>query len=215
MTNALITALTALAALSTIGGVILGILQYRARRPLLRATVYVHDISLPILLQTYLRQQWRDGQPSPDPSDKLAVLASLRSYVHLTLQNRGREKISALTLTIMDRTSQYVFQVDRQAPPLPQQDGKVALGDLQPRQSFTLHIWSDSIISAFVRDIFRLTADNLYQQTFRFPFHFYLHFKFQNFGAIAFVVLILLVVLSPLYVPYLPFLPPCREGFFR
>jgi hypothetical protein len=205
VTNVWINALAALAALAS---VILGILQYRARRPLLRATVYVHDnISLPIFLKNDLRQLWRDEQPSGEAptSDKLAVFSDLRSYVHLTLQNRGREKISAVTLTIMDRTSQHVFQVDRQVTPLPQQDGKVVLGDLQPRQHLVLHIWSDRVISAFVRDLFHLTADNLYKQTFRF-----LHFKFQNFGVISFVVLGLLLVLSPLYVPYLPFLPTCR-----
>jgi hypothetical protein len=210
VTNTLITALGALAALATIGSVLLGIHQFRVRRPLLRTTVYVHDIPLPIFLQTYLGQLWRDGHLSPDASDQFAVLANLRGYVRLTLQNRGREKISGLTITIMNRTHQYVFQVDQQATPLLQQDGKVALGDLQPRQHFTLHIWSDCDISAFLTSHFHLTADNLYKQTFRFPFPFYLHFKFQNFGAIVIVIVTLLLFLSPLYVPYLPFVPPCR-----
>jgi hypothetical protein len=71
VTNVWINALAALAALAS---VILGILQYRARRPLLRATVYVHDnISLPIFLKNDLRQLWRDEQPSGEAptSDKL------------------------------------------------------------------------------------------------------------------------------------------------
>jgi hypothetical protein len=203
--------ITAIATIT--GGGIFALIQYRARRPLLRATVYVNDIiSLPTFLQNYLRQLLQAGQApgvTPGASDRLAVLAGLRCYVHLTLQNRGRAKISALTLTVTDRTSQYVFQVDRQVDPLRQQDGQVVLGDLQPRQKLVLHIWSDRVIGAFVTELFHLTADNLYKQTWRAPFPTYLHFKFQKYGFISFVVLILLLVLSPLYIPYLPFLPTC------
>jgi hypothetical protein len=202
--------ITAIATIT--GGSIFALIQYRARHPQLPATVYVHDISLPIFLRTYLRQLLRDGKTpavAPDPSDQLDTLAGLRGYVHLTLQNRGRDKIPALTLTIMDRTSRYVFQVDRQVEPLPQHDGKVVLGDLQPRQSLLLHIWSDNTIGAFMTDLFHLTADNLYKQTVRFPFPMYLHANFQKWGLISFAICATLLVFSPLYKSYLPFLPTC------
>jgi hypothetical protein len=207
VSNIWIGVVTALAAITSVG---LTLLQYRTHRPHLRVTVYVHDLSLPTFLRNYLRQLLQNERAPGLEPDNLAVLVALRGYARFTLQNRGREKIQSLTLTLTDPMSKYVFQLDQQVEPLRPQNGKVSLGDLQPHQSMLLHIWSDRLLGYFITTQFPFTADNLYKQTFRVPFPTYLHYKIREWLFLSLLIGIVLLGLFPTYKSYLPFLPLCR-----
>jgi hypothetical protein len=122
------------------------IARCRERRPHLRATLSVHDISIPTFLKEYLRKDFYTQLIELDIQRKLDILSSLHSYMRLTLHNHGTEKIEAITVTAVpllgDLARNYLFQVDEQTELLRSNEGKVPIGDLQPHQSLILHIWS-------------------------------------------------------------------------
>jgi hypothetical protein len=180
------------------------ITQYWGGRPRLRATIYVHDISMPTFLQTYLKWDLATPSVEPETREKLAILSNLRSYNRLTLHNHGKEKTEPLTLEMTYRQFHYLVQLDKQPTLLLPTDGKLPIGYLRPNESLTLHIWSDDMVAhsthVLLRDRFKITADRFYKLTFRFPLPLYLQDKVRNLVSISLFVLVVLVpVLNGLY----------------
>jgi hypothetical protein len=180
------------------------IARYWGGRPHLRATLYVHDISIPTFLKTYLKKDLYTGSIIQPDIKKLDILSSLRSYMQLTLHNHGKEKIEAITVTLIgDHPSKYLFQVDTQPELLRPNGDKVVIGNLQPDRSLILHIWSESIVENWhyptVKNLFKVTADKLYKRTFRFPLPLYLRDKIGQLVFTSLAIFVPLILLNSLY----------------
>jgi hypothetical protein len=179
------------------------IARYWGGRPHLRATLSVHDISIPKFLKDYLGKDLYDQ--TIDINKKIGILSSLRSYMRLTLHNRGKEKIEAITVTLIgDHPSKYLFQVDTQPELLRPNGDKVLIGNLQPDRSLILHIWSESIVENWhyptIKNLFNITADKLHKRTFRFPFPIYLQEKIGQWVSISVPIFVsLFLLLNGLY----------------
>jgi hypothetical protein len=188
--------------------------RYRESRPHLRATLSVHDISIPTFLKEYLRKDFYTIPSTIEPElrKKLEILSSLHSYMRLTLHNAGNEKIESLTITavpsIGDLARNYLFQIEGQTDLRRSNEGKVLIGDLQPHQDLILHIWSETVVENWhypmVKNLFKITADKLYKRTFRFPFPIYLgeylREKIGQWVSISLIIFVpLLLLLNGLY----------------
>jgi hypothetical protein len=210
VSDTLIRAATLIAAIAGIVGAIFTIMKYcRERPPNLRVTLSVHDTFVPAFLKEYLRRDLYNQ--AIDINKKLDILSSLRSYMRLTLHNHGKEKIDAITVTLMgDHPSKYLFQVNTQPDLLSPNGNKVLIGDLQPHQNLIIHIWSESIVDylnySTVKNLFKFTANKLPKLTFRFSLPPYLQEKII-WRIVVLVYIFVILALSPFmfYPLHLPF----------
>jgi hypothetical protein len=148
------------------------ITKYRERRSL-RATLWVHEAPLPIFLKTHL------AELSSKPFDRqLYTLADLRGYMKLTLHNPSKKKLNAVTVTLTDDLSRPLLQIEDQPELHGPTEKKILLGDLQPHQSRTLHIWTGFPYVGWhytrLPILFEITADEFDKRTLKFPFPNYL-----------------------------------------
>jgi len=147
------------------------ITKYRERRSL-RASLWVHDSPPPEFLKTQLTEQfYKPG------GQRLFELASVRGYMKLTLHNPSKKKINAVTVTLLS-LSGLLYQIENQPELHGPDERKVLLGDLQPHQSCTLHIWTsvsyEGWYYASLPGFFEITADEIDKRTLKFPFPGYL-----------------------------------------
>jgi hypothetical protein len=153
------------------------ITKYRDRRSL-RASLSVHESPLPVLLETYLKELRYKPEAGPFNPQQLDVLSFLRGYMKLTLHNPSKKKLNAVTVTLTDILGEPLHQIEDQPELRGPTEKKILLGDLQPHQSRTLHIWTRSSYVDWHHTrlpmLFEITADEFDKRTLKLPMPNYL-----------------------------------------
>jgi hypothetical protein len=183
VSDTLISAFLSLVAIAVLGPIANHfITRYRERRSV-HASLWVNESPLPILLKTYLQElQYKRIDPTspnhPFTSGQLGALLFVEGYMRLMLHNPTKKKLNSITVSWTSDLITPLYQIDHESELHGPAEKKVLLGDLQPRQTRTLHIWTSF---AFVDwhytrlpILFEVTADEFDKLTLKFPFPGYL-----------------------------------------
>jgi hypothetical protein len=147
---------------------------------------------------------FREGTvKSPFAKAQFEIIADLGGYLKLTTNNPSSKKMTGITVYLKDPLglkSEFLFQIDNEINLNGPTEQNVVIGDLQPHQSRSLHIWSRrSYSSAYYKNISALievTADEYHKRPTRFPLPNYLKTywmqKFTKYFAWTMIVLFLI-----------------------
>jgi hypothetical protein len=120
----------------------------------------------------------------PATSRQLDMLIRLRGYISLTIHNRSKRRINAIavrwTASVVDCLHQVEGQSDLRGP----RENTIHVGDLQPRQSRTVHIWTTVSMTDWqpkpLTTLFDITADEFEKQTLKLPSPTYIKYHITN-----------------------------------
>ena len=154
------------------------IFKYRERRSL-RASLSVHESPLPAHLKTYLQElRHNPDAAGPFSSEQIGVFPNICGYMKLTLNNPSKKKLNAVTVTLTDNLMRGLHQIGDQPELRGPAEKKILLGDLQPHESRTVHIWTDFAYVGWdysrLPILFEITADEFDKRSLKLPFPNYL-----------------------------------------
>jgi hypothetical protein len=164
------------------------ITKYRERRSL-RATLWVHDAPLPLVLKKYFQDLRypslaQTSFSSPFNNTQLDAFHFLKGYMKLTLHNPSKKKLNAVTVTLAQVMAEPLYQIEDQIELHGPVERKILIGDLQPHRSCTLHIWTSFAYVDWhytrLPILFEITADEFDKRTLKFPFPGYLKSQWQQ-----------------------------------
>jgi hypothetical protein len=129
----------------------------------------------------------------------------VKSYVRLTIQNRGKRKVVGVTLLLSGLTSPAFCQIDDGEPLLRVSErAPILVGDIQPRHNRVVDLWSkDDLLESdlpVLKKTFKISADELDVVRFRFPMPQYLNTKVGD------RILLTAFILVPLLMVWLAYL---------
>ncbi len=128
--------------------------------------------------------------------DPLASCISANGYTRVTITNTSRKKISGISVIIADFFFDAVCQLDDEDTLTSFKKGTViGIGDIQPKHSRTLHMWSaqdrsDSHFVAF-KAFLTISANELDAIHLRYPAPRYITTRYENFR--YFIIIIALM----------------------
>ena len=175
----------------------------------LQVSLIVCDAPLPLAVNAFLRDQLNMQYPSvgvptaslPLSRPQLEFISDIRGYMKLTLHNPTSKKLTALTVVIrygIGNLYKFLYQTDDEPTLRGPTELKIVLGDLQPHQSRSLHVWADVPYPNFyfknLQPIFDVTADEYDKRPMRFPFPNYLK-TYVNYRASRYALWISLTFL--------------------
>jgi hypothetical protein len=130
----------------------------------------VQDLRYPSLAQASFS--------SPFNNTQLDAFHFLKGYMKLTLHNPSQKKLNAITVTLAQVMAEPLYQIEDQPELRGPVERKILIGDLQPSQSCTLHIWTSFAYVDWhytrLPILFEITADEFDKRTFKFPLLGYL-----------------------------------------
>jgi hypothetical protein len=162
--------------------------KYRERRSL-RATLWVHEAPLPLVLQKYFQDLRypslaQTSFSSPFNNTQLDAFHFLKGYMKLTLYNPSKKKLNAITVTLAQVLADPLYQIDDQTELHGPVERKILIGDLQPHRSCTIHIWTSFAYVDWhytrLPILFEITADEFDKRTLKFPLLGYLKSQRQG-----------------------------------
>jgi hypothetical protein len=154
------------------------IVKYRERRPL-RAALSVYASPLPALLKTHLTElRYNREAPGPFSVRQLLEFRFLSGYMKLALYNPSKKKLNGVTVTLTDTMNGPLYQIEDGPELGGPEERRILIGDLQPYQTRTLHIWTSFAYVDWhptrLPILFEITADEFDKRTLKFPFPGYL-----------------------------------------
>jgi hypothetical protein len=173
--------------------------RYREGRAHLGATVSVSDIYIPESLAAYVTKDLYKPPMEPATSRQFDMLIRLRGYIRLTIHNRSKRRINAIAVRWTASIPDFLHQVEGQSDLHGPAENSIHVGDLQPRQSRIVHIWTAvSMTDWLPKDLialFDITADEIEKQTLTLPYPIYIKHRITNrTGNFIFSVLFGLVI---------------------
>jgi len=117
-------------------------------------------------------------------------------YMTITITNIGKKKISGVSVTMVNTYMGMILQIDDADRVVRMKEGKsIDVGDIQPKHSLVIHIWSNVDTSSFhfpwFRRFLRISANELDAVHLRFPMPRYLMSKHAARFGVAFSLLFL------------------------
>ena len=117
--------------------------------------------------------------------DPMRVLIRAQGYATVTITNISKKKILGISVTFPDSLADMVCQIDDVEEIIAVKEGQpIGLGDIQPKHSRVIHIWSNVDMSEFhfvwFKRLLWISADELDSVRLRFPTPRYLRIKYVN-----------------------------------
>jgi hypothetical protein len=130
----------------------------------------------------------------------MRMFVNAHGYMVITITNIGKKKISAVSVMVPDAYLNMVWQIDDAETFLEVKKGQpIGLGDIQPKHSRVIYIWSDVDTSdfnfAWFKHFLRISADELDSVRLRFPMPRYLRKKYEPRLLAAFNITALFIAL--------------------
>jgi hypothetical protein len=102
----------------------------------------------------------------------------------VTITNISKKKLSAVTVTVPYSSLTMVWQIDdADESNIVTMGQPIGIGDIQPKHSRVIHIWSNVDLSEFhffhVKRFLRISADELDSVSHRFPMPYYFWKKYE------------------------------------
>jgi hypothetical protein len=179
-----------IAAIIVVSGAILApflvhlLTRYREGRAHLGATVSVNDIYIPQSLSAHVNKDLYKPPMEPATSRQFDMLIHSRGYICLIIHNRSKRRINAIAVRLTASLPDFLHQVEGEMDLHGPNENTIHVGDLQPRQSRTVHIWAtvsmtDWLPSA-LKALFDITADEFEKQTLKLPPPIYIKHHITN-----------------------------------
>jgi hypothetical protein len=129
------------------------------------------------------------------------TLVNYSGYATVKITNVSKKKISGVSIMASDETWHMIWQINDADELTEVKRGQaLGLGDIQPKHSCTVHVWTPADISNFnfsiLKKLFRLSADELDSVHFRFPMPNYLRWKYLDRLMLSFIFLLAAAALS-------------------
>jgi hypothetical protein len=114
-------------------------------------------------------------------SNPMRKLLEAEGYLRVTITNTGKKKISGVTVAT-ELLFGVVLQIDDADEIIEAKKGQITgVGDIQPKHSRVIHIWTIADVSEFnfsvLKSLLRISADELDSVRRRFPMPRYLRQK--------------------------------------
>jgi len=146
----------------------------------------------------------------PSPFDPLAKLVRSRGYLMVKITNSGKRKINGVSATLSNSLFEMQCQLDDDVELIAAKTGtKIDLGDIQPKHSRMIHMWSDLDTSDWsfgglvgLKHILQLSADELDNVRIRFPMSRYMRKKYEFRLQIAISMLCTALFITAMYVSF-------------
>jgi hypothetical protein len=127
-----------------------------------------------------------------------------RGYMTVTITNISKKKISGVSVTGLEPSSDMCWQIDDANDIITAKKGEVIrLGDIQPQHFRVVHIWSNVDVSdfnfAWFKQLLRISADELDSVRLRFPTPRYLRKKYESRISIVLYLLVIGATAISLY----------------
>ena len=119
--------------------------------------------------------------------DPVRIAIGCNGYTTVTIINISKKKISGVSVTVPYSPVlmlDMIWQIDDAEEFLDVKKGQaITIGDIQPKHSRVIHIWSNADMSDCnfftVKQFLRISADELDSVRFRFPMPWYLGKKYE------------------------------------
>jgi hypothetical protein len=123
-------------------------------------------------------------------------------YMTVTITNIGKKKISGVSVTATDMLLDFILQIDDADQVIGMKKGiSIDVGDIQPKHSRVIHIWSNADTSfklGWFKHFLRISANELDAVRLRFPTPPYLRDEYATRILFVFGLLFLLFFVSPI-----------------
>jgi hypothetical protein len=116
--------------------------------------------------------------------DPMRTLTKAGGYMMVTITNTSKKKILGVSVIAPDTNLDMVWQIDDADEIIEVKKGQpIGVGDIQPKHSRVIHIWSNVDMSDFnffaVKHFLRISADEIDSVRMRFPMPRYLWKKYE------------------------------------
>lgn len=129
-------------------------------------------------------------------------------YMMVTITNIGKKKILGVSVMMLDSNMSMFLQIDDADEIIEVTKAQlVGVGDIQPKHSRVLHIWTSADVSDFnfdpIKGLLRISADELDSVRLRFPMPRYLRTKIEPWLVGLLCVLVIALFFIGLYSGFL------------
>lgn len=155
----------------------------------LQVSLTACNAPFPLAMRAFLREQLRAkyalvGEPLSNlqfSRQQFELIPNISGYMKLTLHNPRSKKLTAVTVNLKSSAGPifgFLYQIDDELALLGPTELKIVLGDLQPHQSRSLHLWAGAPCADYyyknLPPMFDVTADEYDKRPMKFPFPNYL-----------------------------------------